>query len=371
MTKSFDEIMMHRAIQLAEEARVIAPPNPWVGCVLTKNGHTIGEGFTQPPGSSHAEVMALKAAGKQAVGATAYTTLEPCSHYGRTPPCANTLIEAGVSRVVIGIEDPDPNVRGRGIALLRSAGIEVVEGIHADTIKRQLAPYLYQRTTKLPYCIGKSALSIDGRTAAKDGSSQWISSEAARKDAHQLRAESQAIVIGAGTAIADLPRLTVRNVKQQPLRPPLRVVVDAAGKVPATGPLFNAADAPTLIATSPLCSETVKKQWKSAGAEVATLPNDPSGHGVDLRHLLELLGKRDILQVLVEGGASLLGSFIEERLLRHLRVYIGPLLLGSEGYPLAAIKGISTLNDAKRLHFIDSATFGDTLRVDYGICDMT
>ena len=366
-SKSQDEIMMHRAILLAYEARTIAPPNPWVGCVITKNGQIIGEGFTQQPGKHHAEIMALNAAGSQSRGATAYVTLEPCSHYGRTPPCTNALLEAGIKRVVIGIKDPDPHVQGSGIAQLRAAGVEIVEGIHAVSIKKQLAPYLHQRTTKLPYCVGKCAVSIDGRTAAKDGSSQWISSEAARHDAHQLRAESQAIIIGAGTAIADEPRLTVRHTTKSPLQPPLRVIVDAAGKVPPKGPLFNTDEAPTLIITSPKCHEKIKKEWKEAGVEVATLPNDPSGKGVDLHHLLDLLGKRNIVQALIEGGPTLLGKFVEEKLLQQFRLYVGPLILGEEGLPLFKMSSIPTLNSAPKLQLMDSQLFGDTVRIDYSL----
>lgn len=364
-SRSHDEIMMHRAILLAQEARVITPPNPWVGCVITKNGHIIGEGHTQPPGSAHAEVMALKAAGRQAQGATAYSTLEPCSHYGRTPPCCNALIEAGITRVVIGIEDPDPNVHGRGIAQLRAAGLDVIVGVHAEAIKRQLAPYLHQRTTKLPFCIGKSAASIDGRTAAKDGSSQWISSEAARHNAHQLRAESQAIIIGAGTAISDEPRLTVRHLEQLPVQPPLRVVIDSTGRVPAKGPLFKTDEAPTLMITSSKCDPLAKQRWKDAGAEVATLPEDASGHGVDLRHLLELLEQKNLIQVLIEGGPTLLGKFIEQKLLQRFSLYLGPVILGSEGYPLFGIDTITTLQKAPRVHLMDTVTLGDTVRIDY------
>jgi diaminohydroxyphosphoribosylaminopyrimidine deaminase/5-amino-6-(5-phosphoribosylamino)uracil reductase len=364
-TKSHDELMMHRAIQIGNEARIIAPPNPWVGCVITKYGQIISEGFTQTPGQAHAEVAALRAAGDHAQGATAYVTLEPCCHYGRTPPCTKALLKAGIERVVIGIEDPDPIVSGKGIAALHEAGIEVTVGIHAEAIKKQLAPYIHHRTTGLPYCVGKSAISIDGRIAAKDGSSQWISSEKARLDAHRLRAESQAILIGAGTAIADAPRLTVRNVEQMPSTPPLRVIFDAAGRVPAKGPLFDTKEAPTLIFTTSSCPEKVKKEWQNHGVEIEILPHASTGKGIDLTAALEILGKRKVVQALVEGGATLLGSFIAAKLLHHLRLYVGPCILGDEGIPLFRLEGIHSLSQAPRLNLTDTKAFGDTVRLDY------
>src|SRR5438309_3039653 len=214
---------MRRALELAASVRASTSPNPWVGCVIDPGGF---EGATQPPGGPHAEIVALEAAGDKARGATLVVTLEPCAHHGRTPPCVDAILAAGVARVVVGIEDPDPNVRGRGIARLREEGVEVDVGVCADDVQAQLAPYLKHRTTGRPWVVLKLAASADGRTAAPDGSSRWITGEAARAAAPRLRSESDAVIVGAGTVRVDDPSLTVRAVEG---RDPLRVVL---GKAP-------------------------------------------------------------------------------------------------------------------------------------------
>ncbi|MBX3287023.1 MAG: bifunctional diaminohydroxyphosphoribosylaminopyrimidine deaminase/5-amino-6-(5-phosphoribosylamino)uracil reductase RibD, partial [Actinobacteria bacterium] len=213
---------MAQAVTLAAAVRVATSPNPWVGCVIEAADGRVFGGATEPPGGAHAEVAALRAAGGAARGATAWVTLEPCSHTGRTGPCADALVEAGVARVVVALEDPDPRVAGRGIERLRAAGVDVEVGVEADAVREQLAPYLKHRSTGRPWVVLKLASSLDGRTAAPDGTSQWITGGAARADAHQLRAESDAIVVGAGTVRADDPSLTVRHV---PGRSPMRVVL--------------------------------------------------------------------------------------------------------------------------------------------------
>ena len=225
-----DEALMRRAMELADGVRATTSPNPWVGAVVVTTAGDRFEGATSPPGGPHAEAVALaaaRAAGADLRGATAVTTLEPCSHHGRTPPCAGALLDAGVGRVVVGIEDPDPNVAGRGVAQLRAAGVEVAVGTEACAVSRQLAPYLTHRRTGRPWVVLKLASTLDGRTAAADGTSQWITSPEARADAHRLRAESDAVLVGAGTVRADDPALTVRHVEG---RDPLRVVL---GEAPA------------------------------------------------------------------------------------------------------------------------------------------
>src|SRR4051812_36949443 len=217
------ERAMERALELAASVRASTSPNPWVGAVIEPGGF---EGATQPPGGPHAEIVALGQAGEAARGTTLTVTLEPCAHHGRTSPCVDAIIEAGVSRVVVGIEDPDANVSGKGIARLREAGIDVEVGVCADEIRAQLAPYLKHRSTGRPWLVLKLAASVDGRTAAPDGSSQWITGEEARADAHRLRADSDAVIVGAGTVRADDPSLTVRHVEG---RDPVRVVL---GKAP-------------------------------------------------------------------------------------------------------------------------------------------
>src|SRR5688572_586191 len=249
---------MAQAVALGERGRLTAAPNPWVGCVVVAaDGQVVGRGFHRRAGEPHAEVHALRQAGDRARGATAYVTLEPCAHQGRTPPCAPALVEAGVSRVVVAVLDPDEKVAGRGIEILRAAGIAVDIGVAAEDAARSLAPYLHHRRTGRPQCLLKTATSTDGRTAAADGTSQWITGPEARADAHRLRAESGAVVVGAGTALADRPMLTFRSLDfEEGLTPPqpLRVLIDAAGRVPADGPLFDPTLAPTLVITTPVAA---------------------------------------------------------------------------------------------------------------------
>ncbi|HEV8163333.1 MAG TPA: bifunctional diaminohydroxyphosphoribosylaminopyrimidine deaminase/5-amino-6-(5-phosphoribosylamino)uracil reductase RibD, partial [Actinomycetota bacterium] len=239
---------MARAVALAEGGRGTASPNPMVGAVLVMDGHVVGEGYHRAPGEPHAEVAALAAAGEAAAGATCYVTLEPCAHQGRTPPCADALLQAGVARVVAALPDPDPRVDGAGLARLRAAGVAVTVGVGADAAAEQNAAYLTHRRLGRPRVTLKAAASLDGKVAAPDGSSQWITGTAARADAHRLRAEADAVAVGAGTALADDPRLTVR-LPGYAGRQPLRVLVDAAGRVGAAGHLFDRAG-PTLVATT-------------------------------------------------------------------------------------------------------------------------
>ncbi len=237
-----DDELMGRAIELARAARRHTAPWPAVGCVLTRDGEIVGAGATGPYRTGpHAEVAALRAAGDRASGATAYCTLEPCDHHGNTPPCTEALIAAGVRRVVVAVGDPDARVAGRGYARLRAANVDVVTGVGTAVAERDLAPYLHHRRTGRAFVVAKVALSLDGRVAAADGTSRWITSTDARADAHELRADAQAIVVGSGTAIADRPALTVRDVPVAPARAPMRVLLDARGRVTAEGPLFDTA----------------------------------------------------------------------------------------------------------------------------------
>jgi diaminohydroxyphosphoribosylaminopyrimidine deaminase / 5-amino-6-(5-phosphoribosylamino)uracil reductase len=364
-TYAFDQQIMHRALELAMQGRVTAPPNPWVGCVIVNQNRIVGEGFHRAAGEPHAEMNALQKARGYTEGATVYVTLEPCSHFGRTPPCTKALIDAKVARVVIGIQDPDPKVQGKGIAQLRAAGIQVTHEVLPDIISKAMAPYLYHRHTGLSYCLAKGAVSIDGRVAAHDGTSQFITCEEALKDSHQLRAESQAIIVGAGTARFDHPQLTVRNVAVVPLNPPLRVVLDAQGKVFPPNPLFDTSLAPTLFITTSDCPKEIQDLWKKNGAEVAVVPKTQGQAGVDLKHALQNLGSRGILQVLIEGGSTVLGSFLEAKLIQRFSLYVGPRILGSGGIPLFLSDTIGTLSEAPRLTFLETKTCGNTVRIDY------
>ena len=316
---------MAEAVALGQSVRTETSPNPWVGAIIVpEDDRPAAEGTTQPPGGPHAEVVALGLAGSSARNATAYVTLEPCSHHGRTPPCADALIAAGVGRVVIGVLDPDPRVSGQGANRLRAAGIDVEVGVGADEVALSLRPYLAHRRRGRPWVVLKLASTLDGRIAAPDGSSRWITGPAARLDAHRLRAESDAIVVGAGTVRADDPALTVRDV---PGRDPLRVVL---GHPPADARIH-----PALV------------------------------HDGALEPLLDDLGHRGVLQVLVEGGSGVAASFHRAGLVDQYVLYLAPALLGGDdGRPLFAGPGAPTMAEIWRGRLADVRRVGSDLRVD-------
>ncbi len=356
-----EKFFMRQAIELSWNARLVSPPNPWVGCLLVKGNHIIGKGYTSKYGSNHAEVNALLDAGNQTQGATAYVTLEPCSHWGKTPPCTEALIQAGIAKVVIGTLDPDLKVSGQGAAKLQSAGIEVVVGVLENEVKACLAPYLYHRLRNLPYTVLKAALSLDGKIAAQDGSSKWISSESARDDVQKLRGESQAILIGAGTALADSPRLTVRT-GDHALKP-LRVLVDFSGRVPAIGPLFDTTLAPTLVFTQSHSPEMRKKEWLQAGAEVIVLNTNDKKEA--LKELLTSLAKRGVVQLLVEGGAAMYQWFLEAACVNELILYYGNCIIGHQGKELFSAFRAGNVSNAPRFTLRSVESFGDTVKVVY------
>jgi diaminohydroxyphosphoribosylaminopyrimidine deaminase/5-amino-6-(5-phosphoribosylamino)uracil reductase len=324
---------MRRAMALAATVRGSTAPNPWVGCVVFPTVHatdvaTFFEGATAPPGGPHAEVTALVQAGEAARGATLYVTLEPCAHHGRTPPCTDAIISAGVSRVVIGIQDPDSRVAGRGMAALRDAGIEVTEGVAADDVAEQLAPYIKHRRTGQPWVVLKMAASLDGRTAAPDGSSRWITGEAARRDVHRLRESSDAVLVGAGTVRADDPELTVRlDGETDGDEQPLRVVLGRAPEGARVQPALE-------------------------------LEGDLGG-------VLDELGKRGVLQLLVEGGATVAHDFHAAGLVDRYVLYLAPALFGGDdGRPIFAGPGAGTIADVWRGRFVSVEQLGDDLRVE-------
>ena len=315
---------MDRALALAASVRTSTAPNPWVGCVLESPDGRIFEGATAPPGGPHAEAAALALAGDAAQGATAWVTLEPCSHHGRTPPCADALIAAGVRRVVVALVDPDAQVAGEGVDRLRQAGIEVEVGLRAEQGRALLAPYLKHRTTGRPWVVLKLAASLDGRTAAPDGTSQWITGEEARVDAHRLRAESDAVLVGAGTVRLDDPSLTVRHIDGPD---PLRVVL---GKAPEGAKVH-----PCLELTG------------------------------DLGEVLDELGRRGILQVLVEGGATVAGEFHQAGLVDRYVLYLAPVLFGGDdGRGVFTGAGSPTIADVWRGRIVSVAQLGADLRVE-------
>jgi len=354
---------MAAAVALGEQGRLTAAPNPWVGCVLVRDGEIVGRGFHRAAGEPHAEALAISEAGDRARGATAVVTLEPCTHFGRTPPCAPALVEAGVARVVVAVLDPDPRVSGRGVEELRAAGVVVDVGMGAAEAEASLRPYLHHRRTGRPLCLLKAAVSLDGRTAAADGTSQWITGPEARADSHRLRAQSQAVVIGAGTALADRPSLTFRPLDPSPVQP-LRVLLDGRGRVPADGPLFDPTLAATLVFTTALAPPEAIKAWLDAGADVEEVPPSDEGVGVDLHGALLRLGERGVLQAMVEGGATLHGAFVRAGLADRMVIYVGGCLLGENGRPLLAGPGPASISEAPHWRIVAGRPLGADVRLD-------
>jgi diaminohydroxyphosphoribosylaminopyrimidine deaminase/5-amino-6-(5-phosphoribosylamino)uracil reductase len=359
-----DDDLMRRAETLAATARSRTAPNPWVGCILVRDGEVVGEGATRPPGGPHAEVEALRAAGDRARGATAYVTLEPCAHHGQTPPCTDALLAAGVARVVVALEDPDPRVSGRGIAALRDRGLTVDVGVGAASARAGLLPYLVHRREGRSLVLLKTAMTVDGRVAASDGTSRWITGPHARRDVHAIRAQSQAVVVGAGTALTDSPSLTVREV-DPPATPPLRIVLDARGRVPATGPLFDTQSAPTAVITTGAAPDEAVAAWLAAGAKVFTVAPSTTGIGVDLRAALETLGGLGVLQAMVEGGPQLAGALLDAGLVDRLVAYVAPSLLGPTAVAAFPVAPVRTLAAARRFTLVDVARLGDDVRLTY------
>ena len=356
-----DEAYLERALGLAERGRGLTSPHPLVGAVVVAEGRILGQGFHEGPGRPHAEIVALEEAGEGARGATLYTTLEPCDHFGRTPPCTRAIARAGVARVVSAMGDPNPVVDGRGFAALEAAGIEVRSGVLAHDAMRLNEAYVKHVRTGLPFVTWKMAASLDGKVASRDGTSRWITGEAARVDVHRLRAAADAILVGAGTALVDDPSLTVRDPRYNG-RPPLRVLVDARGRVPETGDLFDAA-APTMVATTSLAPRERREAWRSRGAEVVEY--EPEGGGVPLTQLLSDLGKRDVQGVLLEGGPTLAWSMVEDRAVDKVVVYLAPKLIGGQDAPgVLGGRGFAPIAQAMQLCIASFDLVGEDLRVE-------
>jgi diaminohydroxyphosphoribosylaminopyrimidine deaminase/5-amino-6-(5-phosphoribosylamino)uracil reductase len=328
---------MQRALDLARVAFGTTSPNPAVGAVIVKDGAVIAEGYTQPPGGPHAEAVALMAAGDSARDATVYCTLEPCSHHGRTPPCADALIAAGVSKVVFAIEDPDARVAGRGRAALAAAGIEVEAGDGAEDVTRFLEAYIKHRRTGLPFVVVKYAATLDGRIGGTTGDSRWVSGPETLRWAHENRQKLDAILQGSSTIVVDDPQLTARPGGVLAAHQPLRVVVDSTGRVPVTAKVLQG-ESKTLIATTERSPDDWRSTMQRAGAEVLVLPAGDDGR-VPLRALFEDLGRRGVVLMLCEGGGILHGSLFDQRLVDKITVVIAPLVVGSNEAP-SAVAGI-------------------------------
>lgn len=341
MTTIEDRQWMARAIRLAWRGRYSTHPNPRVGCVIVQGGRLVGEGWHERAGEAHAEVRALSQAGAEARDATVYVTLEPCSHYGRTPPCARALIDAGVSHVVAATKDPNPAVSGRGLDMLREAGIRVTEGLLADEAVRLNPGFMKRMRTGRPWVRVKMAASLDGRTAMASGESQWITGPAARQDVQRLRAISDAIVTGVGTVLADDPALTVRRDQlgeigdaTEPSRQPLRVVADRDARTPASAKVLQGGKVQLFCAESTLATPAAQDL---AALGIGLTGVDWKDDGIDLEQLLDALGGLGINELLVEAGSTLAGAFIRDDLVDELWLYQAPVFLGSTGRPTACL----------------------------------
>jgi len=348
---------MALALDLAARAKGRTSPNPMVGCVIVAEGKVIGQGYHQAAGRPHAEVEALRQAGASARGATAYVTLEPCCHHGRTPPCTQALIAAGVAEVVFACHDVNPKVAGRGKRELREAGIEVRHGLMHREARHLNRAFFHFMAQAQPYLVAKIAMSLDGRIATRSGESQWISSPQARELAHGLRQESDAILVGTRTAIQDNPRLTVRSGAEQPLHP-LRVVLDRAGSIPLSHDLLDPSlPGRTLVILSEQAGSR-PKELDQIGIDHVVLALDHRQRFV-LSDVFALLAERDCLQVMAEGGAELLGDLLDEDLVDEVWAFVCPMLIGGTRArsPFAGL-GAERLAEAKRLRFIETIRVG-------------
>lgn len=355
---------MRRALRLAE--RGFTPPNPMVGCVLVRDGQNVGEGWHPYAGQPHAEVFALRAAGERAAGATAYVSLEPCSHFGRTPPCAEALIAAKVRRVVAAMPDPDPRVCGRGLAKLRSAGIEVALGVLEAQAQRLNEAFVHFHTTGIPLVTLKAAMTLDGKIATHSGDSQWITGPKARRYSHLQRARSGAVLVGIGTLLADDAQLTARLPGAILPRQPLRIVADSRLRTPPESAAVRLAtpDAPLLIATcAPIDADRARTLLRP-GVEILPLPPDAAGR-VDLTALLQELARRQIISVWVEGGGELHAALLQAGMAHKAFFFIAPKLIGGKDAPTPLEgRGRERMTEAVALDSLLVHRFGPDLALE-------
>lgn len=360
-----DRVHLARALALAQRGLGMTSPNPLVGAVVVSGGQVVGEGWHEGPGTPHAEIAALAAAGKRASGATLYVSLEPCAHHGRTPPCAVAIRDAGVVRVVASMRDPDPRVDGRGFAFLRAVGISVVEGLMTEEAERANAGFVKHMRTGRPFVTLKMAASLDGKVADRTGGSRWITGEPAREDVHRMRAGADAVVVGAGTADADDPSLTVRLAGYVG-RQPTRVVVDGRGRVSTRGALFDSS-VPTIVATTETAPAATRMEWMRAGAEVLVF-RSADGSKVPLQRLFETLGGMGVQNVLIEGGPTLAWDAVHADVVDRIVLYLAPKLVGGASAPgILGGDGIQALADALPLAIEGIEKLGQDLKVTAGL----
>jgi diaminohydroxyphosphoribosylaminopyrimidine deaminase/5-amino-6-(5-phosphoribosylamino)uracil reductase len=362
-----DRTHLARALELAERGRGSVSPNPMVGCVIVRDEDVIGEGWHAELGGLHAERAALAdcaSRGEDPEGATAFVTLEPCAHEGRQPPCANALVEARIARVVYACDDPSEKASGRGPGILRDAGaeVELAQGPEATAARLLVQPFRKHARTGRPHVVLKSALTLDGRTATASGDSKWISGAESRALVHRWRAETDAIAIGIGTALADDAQLTARDLPAPARRQPLRVVFDSAARLPLDSALATSArDVPVLVLASPDAPAARTAALRKAGVDVLVVDGSPVAR---VEAALDELGRRDVTSLLVEGGAGLAGSFVDAGEVDELRLFIAPVLLGGAGArPLAGGEGKLRIADAERALELSHESVGDDVLI--------
>lgn len=351
-----DHLFMTQALRLAKQGLNTSMPNPRVGCLIVKDGHVIGEGAHLKAGTPHAEVHAIQQAGVHTIGATAYVTLEPCSHHGRTPPCADALIKAGITRVVIAMQDPNPLVSGQGVALLEAAGIEVLVGLMQDQAEQLNLGFIKRMKQRMPLIRSKIAASLDGKTALSNGVSQWITSPASRTDVQRWRARSCAIMTGIGTIIQDNPSLTVRELEIG--RQPLCVIVDSQLRIPIDAKVLHNQHVLIAFATD---AENKATQLTALGVELLCIPNEAGK--VCLTSLLSHLASIEINELMVEAGEGLNGALMGLKLIDELVIYYAPKLMGNEGKGLFALPALQTMQEVINLTIDDVRQFGHDIRV--------
>jgi len=363
-----DTLFMARAVKLARQGLFTTHPNPRVGCVIVKESEVVGEGWHQLAGQGHAEVNAIRQAGDCARGATAYVTLEPCSHFGRTPPCAQGLLDAGVANVISAMEDPNPLVSGRGHRLLESHGVNVRCGLLREDAQQLNPGFIKRMLHGSPLVRVKSAMSVDARTAMASGESQWITGSSARRDVQTWRARSEAIITGIESVLIDDPSLTVRPADWhdaqwpetfEPIQP-LRVVLDSQLRTPVTARLLASPGQTLIVCVEPDADR--QRALEAAGAEVLCLPG---AKGVDLNALLRVLGQREVNEVLVETGAISAGAFFDEGLVDEWVVYMAPILMGSNARPVLSLPEVTKMSQKKVLKLLDMRQIGDDIRFIY------
>ncbi len=356
-----DEKYMQLALDLAASARGNTNPNPLVGAVIVKDGAIVGTGLHRKAGEPHAEVHAFRMAGEHAKGATLYVTLEPCSHYGKTPPCANLVKDSAVRRVVVAMQDPNPSVAGRGIQLLRDAGIEVEVGVLEAQAQRLNERFIHNMLTKRPFVISKFAMTLDGKIAAHTGHSKWVTGEVAREDVHHIRHEVDGILVGVGTVIADNPSLTTR-LKEGYGKNPVRIIMDSALRTPAHANVLNVEEAKTII----VCDENASLEKIAALKEqgVTIMPVRSNQDGLVIDDMLEQLYQHGITDILVEGGSTVNASFLQQGAINKYVIYIAPKVLGGR-LSLTPFAGLnpSTMDEAWDVDFDSFEQVGQDLRI--------